>query len=326
MTPAAAAARKAVQTRNATEEAILDAARAALAEKGFDALTMDSIARKAFVSRTAVYFYFPNKRAVVDRLIQQCFSEMYLAASPYLDGDGDPRRELRASLARVVARGQRQRRAAAAGRPALRRARRAPAGGVGALHHALRRARRGAHRARPGARHRARRHRAAALGPGPAGHGREPHHARAGAQARRRERVDPHARRAVVARGVLAAWAPRRRPELVRGRRPPRVRRRAAQTASPRGSGSDARPGRAAASRPICPNQSGLGLGFRAKLGLVRDAQAEDRPRRRATLPRCAVRREATRRRRTTQRRRTTPPSAPPPSHARRRRRAGSRP
>ena len=102
MTPAAAAARRAVQTRNATEEAILDAARQALAEKGFEALTMDAIARKAFVSRTAVYFYFPNKRAVVDRLIQQVFSEMYLAASPYLDGDGDPRRDLRASLARVV--------------------------------------------------------------------------------------------------------------------------------------------------------------------------------------------------------------------------------
>jgi len=28
-------------------------------------------------------------------LIQQVFSEMYLAASPYLDGDGEPRRELR---------------------------------------------------------------------------------------------------------------------------------------------------------------------------------------------------------------------------------------
>ena len=64
MTPAAAAARRAVQSRNATEEAILDAAREALAEKGFDSLTMDAIARKAFVSRTAVYFYFPNKRAV----------------------------------------------------------------------------------------------------------------------------------------------------------------------------------------------------------------------------------------------------------------------
>jgi AcrR family transcriptional regulator len=103
VTSAAATSSKAVRTRNATEEAILEAAREALAEKGFDALTMDAIARKAFVSRTAVYFYFPNKRAVVDRLIQHAFSEMYVAASPYLDGDGDPRRELRAGLARVVA-------------------------------------------------------------------------------------------------------------------------------------------------------------------------------------------------------------------------------
>jgi AcrR family transcriptional regulator len=103
VTPAAAAARREVQTRNATEEAILDAAREALAEKGFEQLTMDAIARKAFVSRTAVYFYFPNKRAVVDRLIQNAFSEMYIAASPYLDGEGDPRRELRAGLSRVVA-------------------------------------------------------------------------------------------------------------------------------------------------------------------------------------------------------------------------------
>jgi AcrR family transcriptional regulator len=103
VTPATAAARRGVQSRNATEEAILDAAREALDEKGYGALTMDAIARRAFVSRTAVYFYFPNKRAVVDRLIQHAFSEMYVAASPYLDGEGDPRRELRAALVRVVA-------------------------------------------------------------------------------------------------------------------------------------------------------------------------------------------------------------------------------
>ena len=103
MTPAAAAARKAVQTRNATEEAILDAAHDALAERGYEGLTMEAIAKRAFVSRTAVYFYFPNKRAVVDRLIQRAFSEMYIAASPYLDGEGEPRRELYVALARVVA-------------------------------------------------------------------------------------------------------------------------------------------------------------------------------------------------------------------------------
>jgi AcrR family transcriptional regulator len=102
VTPAAAAARRVVQTRNATEEAILDAARDALAEKGFEALTMDAIARKAFVSRTAVYFYFPNKRAVVDRLIQRTFTDIYTAAAPYIDGTGEPRAELRRALARVV--------------------------------------------------------------------------------------------------------------------------------------------------------------------------------------------------------------------------------
>lgn len=103
MTPAAAAARRAVAPRNATEEAIVEAARGGLAELGYAGLTMDAIAKRAFVSRTAVYFYFANKRAVIDRLIQHAFSEMYVAASPYLDGDGDPRRELRAALARVVA-------------------------------------------------------------------------------------------------------------------------------------------------------------------------------------------------------------------------------
>jgi AcrR family transcriptional regulator len=89
-------------SRNATEEGILDAARDALAETAYRRLTMDAIARKAFVSRTAVYFYFPNKRAVIDRLIQRAFTDMYRAASPYLDGDGDPRAELRRGLARVV--------------------------------------------------------------------------------------------------------------------------------------------------------------------------------------------------------------------------------
>jgi AcrR family transcriptional regulator len=103
MTPAQAAARRSVQTRNATEEAILAAAGEALKDVGFEALTMDAIARRAYVSRTAVYFYFPNKRAVVDRLVQQTFSAIYLAATPYLEGDGEPRRELHAGLARVVA-------------------------------------------------------------------------------------------------------------------------------------------------------------------------------------------------------------------------------
>ncbi len=92
----------ALAPRNPTEDAILGAARAALDEERYRDVTIDGIAKRAFVSRTTVYFYFPNKRAVVDRLIQQVFSEIYEAASPYLDGNGDPRAELRAALTRTV--------------------------------------------------------------------------------------------------------------------------------------------------------------------------------------------------------------------------------
>ena len=89
--------------RNATEQAILDAARAAISDEGYDALTMNGLAQRAFVSRTNLYFYFANKRAVLDHLVKQTFAEMLVAGAAYLDGAGDPRRELRESIAGVVA-------------------------------------------------------------------------------------------------------------------------------------------------------------------------------------------------------------------------------
>ncbi len=95
--------RESVRSRNATERAILDAARQALAGCDYEKLTMGEIARRAYVSRTAVYFYFDDKRALIDRLIQRAFADMYEAAAPYLDGRGDPRRELRLGLSRTVA-------------------------------------------------------------------------------------------------------------------------------------------------------------------------------------------------------------------------------
>lgn len=102
MSAVAVAASAALTPRNATEDAILAAAREALALGPYDQLTIEGIARRAFVSRTTVYFYFPNKRAVVDRLIQQCFAEAYHAGAPYFEGEGDARTQLYQALARVV--------------------------------------------------------------------------------------------------------------------------------------------------------------------------------------------------------------------------------
>ena len=101
MSPLAAA--KALEPRNATEDAILGAARELLGEDSHERLTIDGLARRAFVSRTTVYFYFANKRAVMDRLIQQTFAEMYVAGLPYLEGTGEPRLELRLAISRVTA-------------------------------------------------------------------------------------------------------------------------------------------------------------------------------------------------------------------------------
>lgn len=101
-TVAARAQVQALQPRNATEDAILAAGREVLKEVPFDDLRMDMIARRAFVSRTTVYFYFDNKRALVDRLIHLAFADMREAAAPYLDGAGEPRLELRLALTRVI--------------------------------------------------------------------------------------------------------------------------------------------------------------------------------------------------------------------------------
>ncbi len=94
---------EALAPRNATEDAILEAARALLTEGSHEQVSIDSIARRAFVSRTTVYFYFANKRAVMDRLIQQAFTDMYDAGVPYFEGAGEPRLELRLAIGRFVA-------------------------------------------------------------------------------------------------------------------------------------------------------------------------------------------------------------------------------
>jgi AcrR family transcriptional regulator len=100
MTPPPA---EALAPRNATEDAILAAARELLGEGSHEQVTIDRIARRAFVSRTTVYFYFANKRAVMDRLIQQAFTDMYDAGAPYFEGAGEPRLELRLAIQRFVA-------------------------------------------------------------------------------------------------------------------------------------------------------------------------------------------------------------------------------
>lgn len=63
-----------------TESAILEAARDLLVEGGLDALSMRSLASRIGVSATAIYHWFENKEALVDRVVAHGFerSEAYL--------------------------------------------------------------------------------------------------------------------------------------------------------------------------------------------------------------------------------------------------------
>ena len=80
---------------------IINAAVELFSANGFDRTTTAQVCARAGMSPGNVFHYFPNKRAVIDRLIQQVFSDILTAARPYLDGGPEPRKELRQTLGRV---------------------------------------------------------------------------------------------------------------------------------------------------------------------------------------------------------------------------------
>lgn len=58
------------------EAAILEAARGLLAEKAYDTVTIDDLARVAGLSRTGFYFYFRTKDAVLTALMSRFWDEL----------------------------------------------------------------------------------------------------------------------------------------------------------------------------------------------------------------------------------------------------------
>jgi len=84
-------------------EELLDAALALFVEKGYAHTSVAEIARKAGVSKGAVYLYFPSKQAVLEGLVQRAvapIAKRALAAADF--ATGDPRETLRAILTIVT--------------------------------------------------------------------------------------------------------------------------------------------------------------------------------------------------------------------------------
>lgn len=101
--------RRAVPTsgerRAAVEAAIVSAAEELLTEgHTFTALSVEQIASRAGIGRTAFYFYFRDKRDVLLRLGRTALEELYEEADRWWSGTGDGPEELRRSLAAAARR------------------------------------------------------------------------------------------------------------------------------------------------------------------------------------------------------------------------------
>lgn len=68
---ATGAAMRAARDKAATRERILQAAMEVFGERGYQATSMDEIARRAGSSKGGVYFHFPNKQAIFEALITE---------------------------------------------------------------------------------------------------------------------------------------------------------------------------------------------------------------------------------------------------------------
>lgn len=75
-------------------ERIADIARQLFREKGYDAVSMDEVAKTAGVGVGTLYRHFPTKEALYDAAIQAWVETVNAAADKALAGEGSPRERL----------------------------------------------------------------------------------------------------------------------------------------------------------------------------------------------------------------------------------------
>ena len=76
----------------ARSDEVLDAALDLFIEQGFAATRVDDIARRAGISKGAVYLYFPSKEAILEGLVRRAIVPIASHALSFVENyDGDPR-------------------------------------------------------------------------------------------------------------------------------------------------------------------------------------------------------------------------------------------
>jgi AcrR family transcriptional regulator len=91
------------EKRQAIEAAVLQAMEELLGEGAtYATLSVERIAKRAGISRTAFYFYFADKRELLMRLATNLSDELYAEADAWWSGDGDGPQQLTTALAKIA--------------------------------------------------------------------------------------------------------------------------------------------------------------------------------------------------------------------------------
>jgi AcrR family transcriptional regulator len=92
------------QKRQAVEAAVLRAMEELLGEGAtYATLSVERIARRAGISRTAFYFYFADKRELLVRLATKLSDDLYREADAWWSGAGDGPEQLTLALDKIAA-------------------------------------------------------------------------------------------------------------------------------------------------------------------------------------------------------------------------------
>ncbi|MBC7123931.1 MAG: helix-turn-helix transcriptional regulator, partial [Pseudothermotoga sp.] len=61
---------------SSARERILEAAKAAFSERGFDGVSMEEIAQRAGVRKPLIYYYFPSKEVLFEEVWNRALEEL----------------------------------------------------------------------------------------------------------------------------------------------------------------------------------------------------------------------------------------------------------
>lgn len=91
------------EKRQAIEAAVLQAMEDLLADGApYGTLSVERIAKRAGISRTAFYFYFADKRELLMRLATNLSDELYAEADAWWSGAGDGPQQLTAAVGKIA--------------------------------------------------------------------------------------------------------------------------------------------------------------------------------------------------------------------------------